>query len=75
MIRERVRVAGELRIRTAQGRFTGWVLCGLPFVLFVGMNLLHPGYGRVLFEDPTGQTMVKYAAIMMVIGVIAIRGS
>jgi tight adherence protein B len=73
VIRERVRVAGELRIRTAQGRFTGWVLCGLPFVLFVGMNLLHPGYGRVLFEDPTGQMMVKYAAIMMVIGVIAIR--
>jgi tight adherence protein B len=73
VIRERVRVAGELRIRTAAGRFTGWVLCGLPFVLFVGMNFLHPGYGRVLFEDPTGQTMVKYAAIMMVIGVIAIR--
>jgi tight adherence protein B len=68
-----VRVAGELRIRTSQGRFTGWVLCGLPFVLFIGMNFLHPGYGRVLFEDPTGQMMVKYAAIMMVIGVRAIR--
>ena len=73
VIRERVRVAGELRIRTAQGKFTGYVLCGLPFVLFVGMNFLHPGYGRVLFEDPTGQKLVKYAAIMMVIGVIAIR--
>lgn len=73
LVRERLRVAGELRIRTAQGRFTGWVLCGLPFVLFVGMNFLHPGYGRVLFEDPTGQTMLKYAAIGMVIGVIAIQ--
>src|SRR5204863_2993924 len=45
VIRERVRVAGELRIRTAQGRFTGWTLSVLPFFIFVGMNFLHPGYG------------------------------
>jgi tight adherence protein B len=73
MIRERVRVAGEMRVRTAQGRVTGWVLCLLPFVMFIGINLLHPGYGRVLFEDPLGQKMVTYAAILMVIGVFVIR--
>ena len=73
VVRERVRVEGELRIRTAQGRFTGWVLCALPVLLFIGMNFLHPGYEKVLFEDPSGQTLVKYAAVMMVIGMIAIR--
>jgi tight adherence protein B len=73
MIRERMRVAGEMRIRTAQGRITGWVLCALPFAMFIGMNLLHPGYGRVLFESPLGRTMLKYAAILMVIGVFLIR--
>ena len=73
VIRERVRVAGELRIRTSQGRFTGWVLCVLPFAIFVGMNFLHPGYGRVLFEDPKGQTLVTYAAVLMVIGIVIIR--
>ena len=73
MIRERMRVAGEMRIRTAQGRITGWVLCALPFAMFIGMNLLHPGYGRVLFENPLGRTMLTYAAILMVIGVFLIR--
>jgi tight adherence protein B len=73
VIRERVRVAGQMRIRTAQGRLTGWILCALPFVLFIGMNLLNPGYGRSLFENPLGQKMVTYAAVMMVIGAFLIR--
>jgi tight adherence protein B len=73
VIRERLRVAGEMRVRTVQGRLTGWMLCALPFVMFIGMNVLHPGYGRVLFEDPRGQTMITYAAILMVIGILVIR--
>ncbi len=73
VIRERVRVEGQMRIRTAQGRLTGYVLCGMPFAMFFGMNLIHPGYGRVLFEAPLGQKMVAYSGIMMVIGSLAIR--
>jgi tight adherence protein B len=73
MIRERMRVAGEMRIRTAQGRVTGWVLCLLPFGMFTAMNILQPGYGRVLFENPLGQKMLMWAAILMVFGVVLIR--
>lgn len=73
LIRERVRVHGQMRIRTAQGRFTGWMLVGLPFAIFFGMNLLHPGYGRVLFDTPFGQKMMTYAAIMMFVGIVLIR--
>jgi tight adherence protein B len=73
VIRERARVAGQMRIRTAQGRLTGGVLIALPFVIFVGMNVLNPGYGKVLFETPLGQKMVTYAAIMMTIGILLIR--
>ena len=73
VIRERVRVNGQMRIRTAQGRLTGWVLCALPFAMFIGMNLLHPGYGKALFQDPLGQKMMTYAGIMLVFGVLVIR--
>lgn len=73
VLRERIRIVGQMRIRTAQGRLTGAVLMGLPFVIFAGMNFLNPGYGRVLFETPTGQKMVTYAAIMMAIGILLIR--
>ena len=73
VIRERIRVGGQLRIRTAQGRLTGWILCGLPFAMFIGMNFLHPGYGKELFQDPLGQKLVTYAAVMMAIGIVLIR--
>jgi tight adherence protein B len=73
VIRERVRVAGQMRIRTAQGRLTGWILVGLPFVIFIGLNIVQPGYGKVLFETPLGQKFVTYAAIGMVFGILMIR--
>jgi tight adherence protein B len=73
VLRERIRVIGQMRIRTAQGRLTGGVLMGLPFVIFIGMNFLNPGYGKALFETPLGQKMVTYAAVMMVIGIVMIR--
>lgn len=73
VLRERIRVIGQMRIRTAQGRLTGAVLMGLPFVIFISMNFLNPGYGKGLFETPLGQKMVTYAAIMMGIGILMIR--
>ncbi len=73
VIRERVRVAGQMRIRTAQGRLTGGVLCALPFAMFIGMNFLHPGYGKDLFQDPLGQWFVTRAGILMIIGVLVVR--
>jgi tight adherence protein B len=73
LLRERIRIVGQMRIRTAQGRLTGAVLTGLPFVIFIGMNILNPGYGKVLFETPTGQKLVTYAAIMMCVGILMIR--
>ena len=73
VIRERVRVAGQVRIRTAQGRLTGWVLCALPFAMFIGINFLQPGYAKDLFQDPLMQKLMTYAGIMMVIGVVLIR--
>ena len=73
VIRERVRVAGQMRIRTAQGRFTGGVLCALPFVIFFALNAVNPGYAKPLFEDPSGQKFLTYSGIMMVIGILWIR--
>ncbi|MBZ5626886.1 MAG: type II secretion system F family protein [Acidobacteriia bacterium] len=73
VIRERIRVEGQMRIRTAQGRLTGWILCALPFAMYFAMNVMSPGYGKILFEDPAGQRWVIYALILMVAGIFTIR--
>ncbi len=73
VLRERLRVEGQARTHTAQGRATGWILCALPFVMFCVLNIVSPGYGRVLFQDETGKKLVATALVMMAIGVFAIR--
>jgi len=73
VIRERQRIAGEVRIYTAQGRITGWVLSLLPVAMFFLLGLVNRGYSRVLVEDPTGRKLVCAGLVLMAIGALAIR--
>lgn len=73
LIRERIRLQGQMRIHSAQARATGWVLSVMPFAIFAVMNFLNPGYARILFTEPLGQKMVGGALILMTIGVLMIR--
>ena len=42
VIRERFRLKRQVRVHTAQGRLTGWILSFLPLVLGIGLYLLNP---------------------------------
>jgi tight adherence protein B len=73
VIRERVRIEGEVRTHTAQGRLTGWILALLPIVMLAFINLVSPGYSTVLFHDPIGQDLCYAGAAMIVVGGLIIR--
>jgi tight adherence protein B len=73
VIRERSRLLGQLRIYTAQGRMTGWILGLLPFILFVIMNFLNPGYSSNLIDDPIGRKAIWIGLGLMAIGAWSIR--
>ena len=73
VIRERLRIQGEIRIYTAQGRMTGWILSLLPVAMFFLLSLANRSYTRVLVEDPTGHKLVLAGLTLMVIGGLAIR--
>ena len=73
VIRERARLRGQLRIYTAQGRITGWILGFAPFIMFGVFNLINHKYESTLFSDPFGLKMVYFGLGMMVIGILAIR--
>ena len=73
VIRERFRLRGQLRIYTAQGRLTGWILVALPFFLFGVLSFLNPEYELILIRDPEGQKLVYVGLVMMVVGVLVIR--
>lgn len=72
-IRERLKIQGEIRTHTAQGRMTGWILCALPLVMLVVINWINPGYSNVLVETPVGH-MMAYAGIgLLITGGLIIR--
>ncbi|HLW52775.1 MAG TPA: type II secretion system F family protein [Candidatus Angelobacter sp.] len=73
VIRERLRLKGELAIYTAQGRLTGWILGILPFIMFVLIGLVNPNYTTILIHDELGQKLVLVGLGLMGLGFYIIR--
>jgi tight adherence protein B len=73
IIRERFRLKRQIRVHTAQGRITGWVLSFLPVVLGLGLYLVDARHVSLLWERPVGVTMLYTAGVMTCIGALIIR--
>jgi tight adherence protein B len=73
VIRERLRIQGEIQVQTAQGRLTGWILSSLPVVMLVLLNLVNPGYSRILLTDPFGRKLIYFSIGMLAVGAFIIR--
>lgn len=73
VIRERVRIAGEVKTHTAQGRLTGWILSGLPIALLGIVSVMSPHYAEPLFHDPMGQKLLYAAGGLIAMGSFVIQ--
>jgi tight adherence protein B len=67
-VRDRFKIRGEVRVRTAQGKLTAAILISLPVAMLVLMNFLNPDYSSVLYTDPLGLLFLAVAATMQIIG-------
>jgi tight adherence protein B len=72
-IRDRVRLQGEVKTLTAQGRFSGLIVALVPFVLGLFMYMVNKPYIMLLFREPAGRLMLGVALVNEVIGVLLIR--
>ena len=73
IIRERLKLFSKIRVLSAEGKMSAWVLGLLPFAVGFSISVLNPKYINALFTDPVGQKMMGIAAIMILIGVIWMR--
>ena len=73
LIRERSRVKRQVRVASAHGRITGWVLSMMPPVLALVMLVVAPEHMKSFVTDPIGVRMILLALVLQVIGTIAIR--
>lgn len=73
VIRERIKLKGDIQTHTAQGRLTGWILCALPVILLALLNVIDPGYSSVLFNEPFGQKMLYAGVVLLLVGAFSIN--
>jgi tight adherence protein B len=73
VIRERFRLKRQVRVHTAQGRLTGWILTFLPVVLGVGLYLINPKSMSLLWTREIGVKLLYTAAGMTITGGLIIR--
>ncbi len=73
VLRDRMRLQGQVRVYTAQGRLTGWILSLLPFVIFGIISTINPGYAHILLDDPLGQKLIIAGLVLMAFGIWVIR--
>lgn len=72
-ITERVRIKGEIKTLTAQGRISGMIIGSLPLVLAFILMLINPEYIKVLITDPVGPILIIYGVISQIMGALMIR--
>jgi tight adherence protein B len=73
VVRERFKIRRQIRVHTAHGRFTGYVLLALPAALAVALSFINPEHMGLLFHEHMGQMMLIGAIVMQTIGYVWIR--
>jgi tight adherence protein B len=71
LIRARFSLLGRIRVLSAEGRLSAWILSCLPFATALVMYFLNPEFLSILWTDAAGLMMVAAALTMMVIGIFA----
>ncbi|MDQ3810136.1 MAG: type II secretion system F family protein [Chloroflexota bacterium] len=72
-IRERVKLQGEIRTMSAQGRMAGYVLSGLPVAIGGVLMLIAPSYMGALFTPGPWLALPVLAALGILFGSLVIR--
>ena len=73
VVRERFKILRQVRVHSAHGRFTGYVLLALPPVLGMVLSYLSPDHMNALFTEEMGKKMLLGAGVMQTVGYFWIR--
>ena len=73
IVRDRLKLLGEVRTLSAEGKLSAIILTALPFGVALMVNLVNPEFMAVLWTDPMGLRMVGVALFMMLVGILWMR--
>jgi tight adherence protein B len=70
LMRERQKLVGSVRVLSAEGRISAWILGILPFALVAAISLINPEFIRPLWMDPAGIRLSVVAVALMGLGIL-----
>lgn len=73
LIRARLKLLGTIRVLSAEGRLSAWILCLLPFVLVAALTVINRKFMSILWTDELGLKLIGLMVVLMVIGVLWTR--
>jgi tight adherence protein B len=73
LVRERLKFMAKVRVLSAEGRLSAWVLGIMPFALAGALTVLNPKFIMPLWTDPIGIIIIRYTLVLMVIGALILR--
>src|SRR5207249_1096374 len=73
VVRERFKIKRQVRVHTAHGRFTAFVLLSLSPALAIVLSFINPEHMNLLFTERIGQTLLIVVMVMQTIGFFWIR--
>ena len=73
VMKERIRIRGQIKIYTAQARMSGWFVGAMPFIMYVLIAFVNPEYSSILLDDPAGRIATVVGIIMWIFGILVIR--
>ena len=72
-LRERAMLRRQIKVLTAEGRLSAWVLALLPFGIGLYMTAVNPKYISLLVTTTMGLVMLGTAFVMLVLGILWMR--
>jgi tight adherence protein B len=73
LIRERLKLLGQVSALSAEGRLSGWILFLMPVAMALLLSITNPDYLFRLIEDPLGRVALGIAAVQMLLGGLWMR--
>jgi tight adherence protein B len=73
LIRQRLKLLWHVRVLSAEGRMSAWLLSLLPFAIGGLMSVFNPEFMAPMWNDPLGVTIVRSMLVSMAFGILLLR--
>ncbi len=73
VIRERIKFRDQVMVLTAESKASAWMLSVLPVIMFFGFEIVNPDYMSELTQSLQGRTLLLYAVVSLVIGMLLLN--